>query len=83
MSAPQDDIKALLALRDSLNASIDAYVSLTPEQRLQKPVVNKTRQQIWSTANKIASETINPPQGATQLAFMVSALSLKSPVSTR
>lgn len=71
MSAPQDEIKALLALRDSINASIDAYVSLTPEQKAQKPLVNKTRQKIWSTANMLASKTINPPQGATQLAFMV------------
>lgn len=72
MSAPQDDIKALLALRDSLNASIDAYVSLTPEQKTQKPVVDKTRRQIWSTADKIVKQTVNPPQRATEIAFMVS-----------
>ncbi|KAK5050495.1 hypothetical protein LTR84_003776 [Exophiala bonariae] len=69
MSAPQDDIKALLTLRDSLNASIDAFVGLTPEQKAQKPVVDKSRQQIWSTAQKIVGQTVNPPQRATQIAF--------------
>jgi len=78
MAPPQDDVKTLIALRDSLNASIDAYVALTPEQKLQKPLVNKSRQQIWTTANKIAAETVNPAQGATQLAFMVSTLKLSS-----
>jgi len=73
MSAPTDDHKKLLALRDSINASIDAYIALTPEQKSQKPVVDKARQQICSTANQLAAETVNPMQEATLLAFMVSA----------
>jgi hypothetical protein len=71
MSAPTDDFQNLLALRDAINASIDTYVSLTPEERSQKPRVDKARQQIWSTATKLASETVNPMQEATLLAFMV------------
>jgi hypothetical protein len=71
MAAPADDFKNLLALRDSVNASIDAYVSLTPEERSQKPRIEKARQQIWSTATKLAAETVNPMQEATLLSFMV------------
>ena len=72
MSAPTtDEFKTLLALRDSINASIDAYVALTPEQKSQKPVVDKARQQICATANKLAAETVNPMQEATLLSFMV------------
>jgi hypothetical protein len=71
MATPSDDLKSLLALRDSINASIDAYVSLTAEEKSQKPNVDKARQQIWSTATKLASETVNPMQEATLLSFMV------------
>jgi hypothetical protein len=71
MSAPTDDFQNLLALRDAINASIDTYVSLTPEERSQKPRVDKARQQIWSTATKLASETANPMQEAALLSFMV------------
>ena len=66
-----DDFKKLLSLRDAINASIDAYVALTPEQKLQKPVVDRARQQICSTANQLAAETVNPMQEATLLSFMV------------
>jgi hypothetical protein len=71
MSAPTDDFQNLLTLRDAINASIDAYVSLTPEERSQKARADKARQQIWSTATKLASETANPMQEATLLSFMV------------
>lgn len=71
MATPSDDLKSLLALRDSINASIDAYVSLTAEEKSQKSNVDKARQQIWSTATKLASETVNPMQEATLLSFMV------------
>jgi regulator of sirC expression with transglutaminase-like and TPR domain len=71
MLAPSDDLKCILALRDSLNASIDAYVSLKPEEKLQKPKVDQARQQILSTATKLAAETLNPMQEATLLSFMV------------
>jgi hypothetical protein len=71
MSAPTDDFQNLLALRDAISASIDAYVSLTPEERSQKPLADKARQQIWSTATKLASEAANPMQEATLLSFMV------------
>jgi hypothetical protein len=71
MAMLSSDHKNLIALRDSLNASIDAYVSLTPEEQSQKPKVDKARQQIWSTATKLASEMVNPLQEATQLSLMV------------
>jgi hypothetical protein len=71
MATSPDDLKNLLALRDSINASIDAYVSLTAEEKSQKPKVDKARQQIWSTATQLASETVNPMQEATLLSFMV------------
>lgn len=71
MATSPDDLKNLLALRDSINASIDAYVSLTAEEKSQKPKVDKARQQIWSTATQLASETMNPMQEATLLSFMV------------
>ena len=71
MDTLSSDLKNLIALRDSLNASIDAYVSLTPEDQSQKPKVDKARQQIWSNATKLASETVNPLQEATLLSFMV------------
>lgn len=71
MATPSDDLKSLLALRDSINASIDAYVSLTAEEKSQKSNVDKARQQIWSAATKLASETVNPMQEATLLSFMV------------
>jgi hypothetical protein len=71
MSAPTDDFQNLLTLRDAINDSIDAYVSLTPEERSQKPQADKARQQIWSTATKLASETANPMQEAILLSFMV------------
>ncbi|OAP63286.1 hypothetical protein AYL99_02513 [Fonsecaea erecta] len=70
MSGPSDNLTALLALRDSLNASIDALSSLTPEERSQAPKVNPVRQQIWSTATRIVSETANPMQESTRIAFM-------------
>ncbi|ETI25921.1 hypothetical protein G647_02698 [Cladophialophora carrionii CBS 160.54] len=69
MAAPADDFKSLLALRDSIDASIDAYVSLTPEERAKKPKVDQARQQIWKAATKLASETVVPPQQATSIAF--------------
>jgi hypothetical protein len=71
MSAPTDDSQKLLALRDAINASIDAYMSLTSEERSQKPRADNARQQIWSTATKLASEAANPMQEATLLSFMV------------
>jgi hypothetical protein len=71
MAAPPDDLKNLLALRDSLNASVDAYASLTLEERSRKPKVDVARQQIWSTATQLASETVNPMQEATLLSFIV------------
>ncbi|KIY03531.1 uncharacterized protein Z520_00222 [Fonsecaea multimorphosa CBS 102226] len=70
MSAPSDNLTTLLALRDSLNASIDALSLLTPEERSQPPRVNQVREQIWSTATRIASETVNPSQQATLISFM-------------
>ena len=54
MDTLSSDLKNLIALRDSLNASIDAYVSLTPEEQSQKPKVDKGRQQIWSNATKLS-----------------------------
>ncbi|KAH0848344.1 Demethylsterigmatocystin 6-O-methyltransferase [Fonsecaea pedrosoi] len=70
MAAPADNLTALLALRDSLNASIDALSALSPEERTQPPKVNQVRQQICSTATRIASETVNASQEATRIAFM-------------
>ena len=72
MSAPPDELKNLLALRDSINASIDAYVSLTPEERAKKPKADQARQQINKAASKLASETVIPQQQATLIAFQVS-----------
>jgi hypothetical protein len=72
MAAPADDFESLLALRDSINASIEAYVSLTPEERAKKPRVDQARQQIWKAATKLASETVVPQQQATLIAFQVS-----------
>lgn len=74
MSATSDEIKSLLALRDSLNSSIDAYVSLTAEEKSQRPKVNQARQKVWSTATKLAREVDNPQQEATALAFAVSTV---------
>lgn len=75
MSSPPDELKNLLALRDSINASIDAYVSLTPEDRAKKPKVDQARQQINKVATKLASETVIPQQQATLIAFQVSLTS--------
>lgn len=70
-TAPTDDLKEILALRDALNSAIDSYVALTPEERSKKPKVNQVRQQISKASGKLASATAIPPQQATQLAFMV------------
>ncbi|KIW97559.1 uncharacterized protein Z519_01143 [Cladophialophora bantiana CBS 173.52] len=70
MSAPSDDLTKLLALRDSLNASIEALASLTAEEKAQTLRANQMRQQIWSAATQIASETVNPSQETTRIAFM-------------
>lgn len=74
MSLVPDELHKLLALRDSINSSIDAYASLTPEEKAKKPKVEQVRKQIWSAANKLASETVVPPQQATLIAFMVSVV---------
>ena len=72
MSATSDEIKGLLALRDSLNSSIDAFIDLSNEERAQVPKVNQARQKISSAARKLATEVANPQQEATALAFAVS-----------
>lgn len=74
MSSQPDELQNLLALRDSINSSIDAYVSLTPEEKAKKLKVEQVRKQIWSAANQLASETVVAPQQATLIAFMVSVV---------
>ncbi|KIV88385.1 hypothetical protein PV10_08072 [Exophiala mesophila] len=69
MSAASDEIKGLLALRDSLNSSIDAFIDLSNEERAPGPKVNQARQKISSAARKLATEVANPQQEATALAF--------------
>jgi hypothetical protein len=66
-----DNIQPLLALRDSLNASIDAYVAMSPEERSKKPKVDQARQQISRTATKLAAEAGVAQQQATLIAFQV------------
>jgi hypothetical protein len=71
MSTGDDELKRLRALRDSINASIDAYASLTPEERSKKPKVDQARQQISKAATKLANETVVPQQQANLIAFQV------------
>lgn len=78
MSTSQDDLDRLLALRDALDASINAYATLSvkdggqEERKKPSSKAMQTRHQIWATAAKIVAETANPVQEATRLAFMVS-----------
>ena len=59
-AASPDELKSLIALCDSINASMDAYVSLTPEEKVKEPRVDRARQQIWKAATRLADETVVP-----------------------
>ena len=70
MSDQERHLQSLLELRESINKSIDAYLSVSKEEKSPKGKIEQARRQVWSTANSLVDETVNGAQEATRLAFM-------------